>query len=148
MPLEINGFIEYSTYQSILEREEESTWQAWMDISSIIDYVDEFTEYLFGYSKRVIKDNIQINALAKDRNIPKNPSDLVQRELNFIRESERVYGEETFGYTFAYYNEIMSKYNKEFDTKEWNNLFSLIDKFLIMKNINSDQVRFIVWFSW
>ncbi len=149
MPLETKGWIEYSPYLLIEERENEYSWIAWMDISSIIDTVDETTELLFGYSKRILRNEFKIDAIAKDRGIPRNASDIVKNEMNEIRSFENKFGGgEIFGFSTINYNEI-----KQLDipadlNNDWAKLFSLVETFRTLKKLEDEQIRLIVWFEW
>jgi hypothetical protein len=75
----------YSPHVKQEDRDEEHSWLTWMCVDAIIDYVDEVTETLFGYSKRIIRKEFEIRSLAKDRGIPFNASDIVKTEIEDIR---------------------------------------------------------------
>ncbi|MCR6640018.1 MAG: hypothetical protein NVV82_13790 [Sporocytophaga sp.] len=82
--METRGWIEYRPYYAEKERNEDYPWLAWMSIDSVIDSVDEITETLFGYSKRIIRKEFEVHALAKNRGIPDNASDVVKWEVETI----------------------------------------------------------------
>jgi hypothetical protein len=149
MPLETRGWIEYSPYLTEEERSADHSWLTWMCIDSIIDHVDEVTEFLFGYSKRIIRNEFEIESLAKNRGIPINASDLVKKEIEGIKVFEQKYGEgETFGYSVIYYEEIRKGTLPITADSPWMKLFTLIELFKAIKGLEDYQIRLVVWFEW
>lgn len=147
--LETRGWIEYSPYLGQEERNEDHSWLTWMCIDSIIDRADEVTEILFGYSKRIMRKEFELQSLAKDRGIPSNASDLVKRELEQIKMFEQKYGEgENFGYSVISYDEIKKEPLSISTDSPWTKLFTLIELFKTNKGLEDDQIRLIVWFEW
>ncbi|AHM59122.1 hypothetical protein D770_04275 [Flammeovirgaceae bacterium 311] len=146
MPMETEGWIEFSNYTSQEERDEEHSWLCWMSISSMMLQIDEVTEKLFGYSKRIIRGDYQISSIAKDRGIPLNPSDLVRREIESIQ--KYIESGEVFGLTTIYYDEI--KKNDSIlnsHQSEWLAVIELIEKLKNVKKLDDKQIRLIVWFE-
>ncbi len=149
MPLETKGWVEYCPYLGE-ERQNEHSWIAWMDISSIIDLADETTELLFGYSKRIVRNEFKINAIAKDRSIPENASEIVKGEIDKIKAFEKKFGKgEIFGFSTIFYNEIKSLDKLVSDDSDCvSSLFILIDTFKTLRKLEDEQIRLIVWFEW
>jgi hypothetical protein len=152
MPIGTDGWIEVSRLDDS-ELEEEFAWQALMNLSAYIDVVDEVTEILFGYSKRILGGEYHLQAIAKDRDIPINSSEQVKQELESIREHEKEYGQgEFFGYTHIYFHEIKQinwqHYSLLETESDWFTLFSLLDKLLDDNRFKAHKIRLVVWFNW
>ncbi|MBT1688772.1 hypothetical protein [Dawidia soli] len=147
MPLETLGWIEYSPYLTQEERDEHS-WLAWMRIDAVISRVDRVTEIFFGYSKRIIRKEFEIQSLAKDRGIPINASGIVKTEIEDIRLLEQKHRVGFFGYSVIYYDEITKTTLPVEAGSDWPKLFSLIELFKGIKGLEDNQIRLIVWFEW
>lgn len=149
MPLETNGWIEYTPCFTLKERNDDHSWQTFMNIDSIVDHTDEITELLFGYSKRIIRKEFDIDSLAKDRGIPNNATALVKQEMERIKAFEKEHGDgEIFGYTFIYYDEIKNVTPSIPADSPWGKLFKLIELFKTIKGLEDQQIRLVVWFDW
>lgn len=148
MPLETNGWIEYSPYLTLKERNEDHSWLTFMSIDSIVDHTDEITELLFGYSKRIIRQEFEIDSIAKDRGIPTNATELVKSEMERIKAFEKECGDgEIFGYTFIHYDEIRNVTQSIPKDSPWQKLFKLIEVFKKIKGLENEQIRLVVWFA-
>lgn len=120
-----------------------------MSIDSVIDSVDEITETLFGYSKRIIRKEFEVHALAKNRGIPDNASDVVKLEVEKNKSFEKEYGEgEVFGYSAISNDEIKRNTLTIIEDSCWAKLFALIEEFKNIKGIDDYQMRLVVWFEW
>ncbi|MBT1711041.1 hypothetical protein KK062_22555 [Fulvivirgaceae bacterium PWU5] len=147
--LETQGWIEYSPYFTQEERDEEHSWLTWMCVNSIIDHVDKVTETLFGYSKRILRKEFEIESLAKDRGIPINASYIVKMEMEKIEAFEQKYGTgEIFGYSVIYYDEIRKAALSIPADSLWKKLFALVELFKALKGLEDNQIRLVVWFEW
>jgi hypothetical protein len=151
MPIDTSGWIEVSRFNES-ELTEEYAWQALLNVAAYIDVADEVTEILFGYSRRILRGEYQVTAVAKDRGLPTNPSDQVKAQIDQIQRLEKEYGKgEFFGYTHVYLNEL-----KQIDWQQWKiaeinsdwfTLFSLLDKLLEDHRFKAHKVRIVVWFN-
>ena len=150
MPMDTEGWVEFSNYSTIEEREEEYAWRHFMDISSVVETFDENAEILFGYSKRILRGEFEIEAIAKDRGFPLHCSSAVEADIKELKEFEEKYGKgEIFGHTTIYYSEITAvKHLFNAPESDWIKLFKLIEKFKEVKRIQDNQIRLVVWFNW
>jgi hypothetical protein len=151
MPIDTGGWIEVSRLNDY-ELTEEYAWQALLNVAAYIDVADEVTKILFGYSKRILRGEYQVMAVAKDRGLPANPSDQVKADIDQIHRLENEQGKrEFFGYTHIYFNEIKQINWQQWKIadrdSDWFNLFSLLDKLLEDQRFQARKVRMVVWFN-
>jgi hypothetical protein len=152
MPIDTGGWIEVSRLNES-ELTEEYAWQALLNVAAYIDIMDEVAEILFGYSKRILREEYQVTAIAKDRGLPTNPSDQVKAAIDRIQRLENEHGKgEFFGYTHVYLNEIKKinwqQWEIEGRDSDWFSLFILLDKLLEDGRFQAHKVRIVVWFNW
>lgn len=152
MPADVGGWVEVSRFGGA-ELAGEHAWQALLNITAYLDGVDEVAEILFGYSKRIMRDEYRVAAMAKDRGLPDNPSDRVKEEIEQIRQFEQEHPKgEFFGYSHIYLNEIKrvdwSAFGIVEKDSEWFSLFGLLDKLLEDHRFQAHKIRLVVWFIW
>lgn len=154
MPIDIEGWIEYSPYKNKEDQNEEHSWMPWMDISSVVSFNDEVNWILFGNPRDFKTNDSKFKPLAKNRGFPTNPSCYLKLDINLIHEHENKHGKgELFGFTFLKYSEIERiDWDKDHQVKieesDWGKLFNLINTFRDLKNIKSEQIRLVVWYNW
>ena len=152
MPIDIEGWIEYSPYESLVEREEEYAWISWMQVGSVIMFNDEVNWRLFGNPRDFHNQNLEYNPIAKSRGFPENPSDYLTKEIKWIAEFKKKYGKGNFfGFTNFDFSEIEKiDWKNEYDiiNSDWLILFELIKTFKELKKLQSEQIRFTVWYNW
>jgi len=154
MPVQIEGWIEFSPYENLKEREDEFSWTSWMEVGSVIQFNDDINWILFGNPKDFNNKSPEFISVAKERGIPKNPSHYLQMDLKNNADFEKKYGKgNLFGFTHIYFNEIenikwLDKYQIDSKNSDWFRLFELIKMFKEIKNIKSDQIRIITWYNW
>jgi hypothetical protein len=152
MPIDTEGWIEVSRWDES-ELQEDHAWSALLNIGAYIDVVDEVTEILFGYSKRILRGEFHIDAIAKDRGIPRNASKHVKADVDQIQRFEKEHGPGNFfGYTHIYFHEIKQTnwqhYGIAQKDSDWFALFSLLNKLLEDHRFQSPKIRLVVWFNW
>lgn len=154
MPVQIEGWIEFSPYENPKEREDEDSWISWMEIGSVIQFNDEINWIHFGNPKEFNANSPKFVPIAKEKGIPHNPSHYLQIDLKSNIDFEKNYGKgNLFGFTHIYFSEI-EKINwsnlSQVDSKnsDWLKLFKLIKMFMKIKKIKSDQIRIIAWYNW
>ncbi|WP_020531035.1 hypothetical protein [Flexithrix dorotheae] len=154
MPIDIEGWVEFSPYEEKEEQNKEYGWLSWMDISSIIEFNDEVNWVLIGNPRNFKSNAPKYNPIAKDRGFPENPSSHLKYDINWIVEHETKYGKgELFGFTNFNYSEVENinwkkDYNIKIDESDWLKLFELIDNFKDLKKIKSEQIRIVAWYNW
>jgi hypothetical protein len=144
MPITIEGKIEYLDLAFSID---ESIWQTWMNIPSIIRFNDEINWMILG-NPRDFK-NTKEKHIAKERGFPENPSFDLMRDIEDWTLSECKNDE--FGFTNFLYSEI-----KHIDwgiivhknESDWCKLFILIEKFMELKNLSAERIRITAWYSW
>ena len=153
MPINIEGWVEFSPYRKKEEQNDQHSWISWMDIRSLIHFNDEINWILMGNPKDFKSDNPRFKPIAKNRGLPKNPSHYLQIDIERISEHETKYGEgEIFGFTYLSYSEIEKinwqiDYQIQIDKSDWGKLFELINTFRDLKNIKSQQIRLVLWYN-
>lgn len=154
MPLDIQGWIEYSPYIDNKEKEDEHSWITWMNIGAIIQFNDEVNWILFGNPRDFQNLEPKYKPIAKNRGFPTNPDSYLKSDIEWLKEFESKNGKgDSFGFSYFYFSEIeMIDWEKEYGVSliysDWKGLFELTIKFKELKNIQSDQIRFTVWYNW
>lgn len=154
MPVQIEGWIEFSPYENLSERKEESSWISWMELGSVIQFNDEINWILMGNPKDFNNVNPKFKPIAKERGFPINPHVYLQIDINNFEEYNKKNGTgEIFGLTHFYFYEIENvNWNREYeintDNSDWIKLFELIKMFKKIKNLNSEQIRITAWYNW
>lgn len=144
MPIYTFGWVDVTRLDDS-DVEEDYAWSGLIDLSVYIDAVDEVAEVLFGYSKRILRGEYHVEAFAKDRGLPKNPSPHLKREIENISEDH-------FGFTHIYFHEIQkinwSNYQFDDPDSDWFRLISLLNKLLEENRFQANKIRIVVWFYW
>ncbi len=144
MGMHIFGWVEVAKLPEE-DLEEDYAWQGLIDLFTYLGGIDEATEILFGYSKRMIRKEYHLEAIAKDRGMPANPCVYVKRELENVVDGY-------FGYTHIYLNEILaidwSQYKIQDRECEWFKLIDLLKELLNGYQFEAHKVRIVVWFYW
>ncbi len=141
MPIDVEGWVEFSPYKEKKEQDDEYSWLSWMDISSIIEFNDEINWVLMGNPRDFNSNASKFNPIAKNRGFPENPSSYLKSDIKWIIEHETKYGKgELFGFTNINYSEIeninwKNDYDIKIEESDWGKLFELVDKFKNLKNI-------------
>lgn len=154
MPIDIDGWIEFSPYTTEQERNEDDAWLTWMDISSMIDFNDEVNWILFGNPRDFHNERPKHIPIAKNRGFPKNPGGSLKVDIEWITEYEKKFGKGAlFGFSHFYFSEIERidwkiDYGISLIESDWEKLFDLTAKFKILKRLKPEQIRFSVWYNW
>ncbi|BDD07290.1 hypothetical protein [Aureibacter tunicatorum] len=154
MPIDINGWIEYSPYTNEQERKEEYTWFTWMDVSSFIRFNVNVNWVIFGNPRDFQSELPDVIPIAKNRGLPNNLSYFPNLDVTEDIEYEKKNcNNEIFGFTHFYFSEIdridwLESYQIDIDKTEWGKLFALTKEFQRLKKIQSNQIRFTVWYNW
>ena len=154
MPINIQGWIEYSPYEDEKEREDQDAWITWMNVSSLIDFNDEINWIIFGNPRDFNNDTPKFKPIAKNRGFPNNPSDELKADIQWIRELEVEYGKGgIFGFSYFYFSEVdkinwKKDYGVSIVESDWGKLFELTEKFKALRQITSEQIRLTVWYNW
>jgi len=154
MPIDINGWIEYSPYTELKERKDEYSWITWMNIGAIIQSNDEVNWIIFGNPRDFQNPEPDYQSIAKNRGFPCNPDKYLETDIKWVNEFEGKNGKgELFGFSYFYFSEIEmidweNEYGISLNDSNWKGLFELTSKFKELKNIKSEQIRFTVWYSW
>ncbi len=154
MPINIHGWVEFNIHLNEAEREEEHAWLTWMDISAFMLFNDEVNWILLGNPRDFKNDKPKFTPIAKNRGFPKNPSNYLKSNIDEINDFQEKYGkEELFGFTYFLFSEIekidwKAIYQISIGESEWGKLFQLTKVFKELKQIESSQIRFTVWYNW
>lgn len=154
MPIDIQGWIEFSPFKDKKEREDKHSWITWMNVGSLIEFNDEVNWIIFGNPSGFNKEAAKYSPIAKNRGFPDNPAEILQSEINKISEHERKYGKgELFGFTHFYFNEVDKidwerEYGVSIITSDCGKLLDLTRRFMDLKKLESEQIRFTVWYNW
>lgn len=154
MPITIEGWIEFSPYIETDERDLEHSWIAWMKIEAIISYNDEINCLIIGNPRDFDNNDVLHVPIAKNRGFPNNPSSYLKSNIDSLIDFEEMFGQgEIFGFTHFYFSEVeginwFQDYGISIVDTEWEKLFDLTVKFKDIKSINSNQIRFTLWYNW
>ena len=107
MPIDIQGWIEYSPYSDSKEREAEHSWIPWMSIEAIIQHNDEVNWIILGNPRDFQNNQTEYQPIAKNRGFPKNPGRYLAEEIASAKEFTTKHNqEELFGFSHFYFSEI------------------------------------------
>lgn len=154
MPVDIEGWIEFSPYGNKDERKDNHSWMTWMNISSVVNINDEVNWALLGNPRDFNNKESKFIPIAKNRGFPDNPGRNLKNDIDWIFEHEKNYRKgELFGFTHFYFSEIenidwQEAYQISIKQSDWGKLFDLTRKFINLKRIGSEQIRFTVWYNW
>ena len=153
MGVSVHGWVEVCRVPEA--RNETYGWSGLIRLDALIDVCDVVSEVVFGFSKRVFTDGLPFEPLACGRGIPVNPSYMVTRELEAIREHERQHGVgEYFGYTHVLYDEVLrvewAKYGiTRLSDSCWWRVFRMLDTLYGSDEAFApERTRITAWVSW
>jgi len=150
MGLDICGWIEI-TYASDGEAQDDTMWMSVVCLEPLVDGPDEFSEAVFGFSKRAVVKPEDFKPIASGRGIPSACSHGVRDDIARIRDRERQYGPGEFGgFTFASYAELL-RINWDSMTvrpheSEWATVFRVLEA--LGSRFDHEKIRIVTWWVW
>ena len=150
MGLDIHGWIEI-TYASEGEAQDDTMWMGVTRLAPLVDVPDDFSEALFGFSKRAVTKPEDFNPIASGRGIPTACSQAVRDDIARIRDHEQQHGPgECGGFTFVSYAELMrinwDSVAARPHESEWSTVFRVLEA--LGSRFDHEKIRIVTWWVW